>query len=300
MSNLASVQSKDFSSAEVQLIRETIAPNATPIEFDLFLYRCKHMGLDPLKPGQIFFIKYGNSAGSIVIGREGFRVRAAKTGKHTGTKLGTLRNNDGKCVGAWCEVYRSDWQHPARAEVSLSEYNTGKSQWAKMPETMIQKVAEAAALRMAFPDELGGIYIREEMEQGEGLPPKIEAPRDVSPRVPPQSKPLDNYSPDIHKMVTSPEKHVITFGIKYLGLTIAEAVDRDGVPEFENWLGILETNAKKNGYDRPPSDHQMVIDKYHMWIKQEEKVEAMIEADRMGLKGTQFKSHTDNEWRNGR
>jgi hypothetical protein len=33
-----------------------------------------------------------------------------------------------------------------------------------MPETMIKKVAEAAALRMAFPNELGGTYINEEEE----------------------------------------------------------------------------------------------------------------------------------------
>ena len=47
----------------------------------------------------------------------------------------------------------------------MHEYNTGKAMWAKMPETMIKKVAEAAALRMAFPDELGGLYAQEEMDQ---------------------------------------------------------------------------------------------------------------------------------------
>jgi len=49
--------------------------------------------------------------------------------------------------------------------VALSEYHTGKNPWTRMPETMIKKVAEASALRMAFPDELGGVYSQEEMNQ---------------------------------------------------------------------------------------------------------------------------------------
>jgi len=36
-----------------------------------------------------------------------------------------------------------------------------------MPETMIKKVAEAAALRMAFPEDLSGIYSHEEMHRAD-------------------------------------------------------------------------------------------------------------------------------------
>ena len=43
-----------------------------------------------------------------------------------------------------------------------------------MPETMIQKVAEVHALRMAFPDELGGLYSDGEMDQA-------SSPRVVEP-----------------------------------------------------------------------------------------------------------------------
>lgn len=165
MSNLVSVN--EFTRDQLDLIKSTVAKGASDDEMQLFLYRCKHMGLDPLKPGQIHFVKYGSNPGTVIVGIEGFRSRAAKTGKHTGTKRGVLRDEKGKAVGAWCEVYRSDWAHCAREEVSLLEYNTGKAQWLKMPETMIKKVAEAAALRMAFPDELGGIYTSEEMDQAE-------------------------------------------------------------------------------------------------------------------------------------
>lgn len=156
---------QEFSAEQLELIKSTVAKGATNDELKLFLYRCKNMGLDPLKPGMVHFVKYGTSPGTMIVGIEGFRSRAERTGKRAGTNRGVIRDENGRCIGAWCEVYRKDWDHPAREEVSLAEYNTGKSQWAKMPETMIKKVAEAAALRMAFPDELGGVYTHEEMSQ---------------------------------------------------------------------------------------------------------------------------------------
>jgi phage recombination protein Bet len=155
----------DFTPEQMHLITSTIAKGATPDELKLFLYRCQHLGLDPLKPGQIYFIKYGSSPGTIVVGIEGFRARAASTGKIAGIKRGALKDDSGQLVGAFAEVYRSDWKECAREEVPLSEYNTGKGNWARMPETMIKKVAEAAALRMAFPDDLGGLYESAEMDQ---------------------------------------------------------------------------------------------------------------------------------------
>lgn len=51
------------------------------------------------------------------------------------------------------------------ATVYFSEYTTGKNLWVKKPLTMIAKVAEVHALRMAFPDELAQHYIEEEFEQ---------------------------------------------------------------------------------------------------------------------------------------
>lgn len=161
---------------QLELVKATIAKGATDDEFKLFIHRCETMGLDPLKSGQIHFVKYGNSPGTIVVGIDGFRTKAANTGKHKGTKRGVIRSKDGVCIGAWCEVYRSDWTECAREEVSLNEYNTGKAMWSKMPETMIKKVAEVAALRMAFPDELGGLYSDDEMSQAEHPTTPVHTP----------------------------------------------------------------------------------------------------------------------------
>ena len=71
-----------FSETDLQLIKDTVAKNATDAELKLFLYRAKVLGLNPLKPGQLYFVKFGNNAGTIVVGLDGFRSLAAKTGKH--------------------------------------------------------------------------------------------------------------------------------------------------------------------------------------------------------------------------
>ena len=46
----------------------------------------------------------------------------------------------------------------------LEEFNKEQNAWKKMKAFMIMKVAIAQAHRLAFPEELGGIYIAEELE----------------------------------------------------------------------------------------------------------------------------------------
>lgn len=229
MSNaVATIQTAlpQFTPDQLKLITDTVAKGATPDELKLFLYRCQNLGLDPLKPGQIYFIKYGSSPGTIVVGIEGFRARAGKTGKLSGIKRGAIRDDKGNLVGAYAEVYRSDWKEPAREEVPLSEYNTGKGNWAKMPETMIKKVAEAAALRMAFPDDLGGVYTQEEMEQAAPKEGQI-TPSSMQPEA------GDGF----------PEtRYLIPFG-QYKNRSLEEV----GPEKLASYINFLEGKAQKDG-----------------------------------------------------
>jgi phage recombination protein Bet len=157
-----------FTESQLDLVKRTVAKNATNDELELFFYRCKELGLNPLMPGQVYFLKFGTAPGTIVVGIDGFRARAQRSGKLSGIKRGVIRNEQGVCTGGWADVYRKDWDHPAHIEVSLAEYNDPRRQtWKQMPESMIQKVAEVAAIRMAFPEELGGIYSQEEMDQAD-------------------------------------------------------------------------------------------------------------------------------------
>lgn len=61
------------------------------------------------------------------------------------------------------------------AKVYFAEYRSKKPIWESKPRTMIAKVAEAHALRMAFPEELSQEYVSEEFDQKEK--PATEAPK---------------------------------------------------------------------------------------------------------------------------
>jgi hypothetical protein len=49
--------------------------------------------------------------------------------------------------------------------VFFDEYTTGKNLWTSKPRTMIAKVAEMHALRMACPEEMSQVYVEEELEK---------------------------------------------------------------------------------------------------------------------------------------
>jgi len=70
--------------------------------------------------------------------------------------------------------------HPIEVEVYASEYSTGKNLWRDKPRTMIQKVAEAHALRRAF--SISGLYSPEEIDTGDRPEPRYVS--EVPPATP--------------------------------------------------------------------------------------------------------------------
>jgi hypothetical protein len=87
---------------------------------------------------------------------------------------------DGDDLVGWCRVYRKDMSHPFEVEVYASEYSTGKNLWRDKPRTMIQKVAEAHALRRAF--SISGLYSPEEIDTGDR--PELRYVSEVPPATP--------------------------------------------------------------------------------------------------------------------
>lgn len=51
------------------------------------------------------------------------------------------------------------------SKVYFDEYTTGRGTWTSKPRTMIAKVAEMHALRMACPEQMSQVYVEEEMEK---------------------------------------------------------------------------------------------------------------------------------------
>ncbi len=259
------IQTQEFTREQIELVKQTVAKGATDNELKLFLHNCKRLGLDPFAK-QVHFIKYGNSPGSIVVGLDGFRLVAERTGKHSGTKRGAIRDSAGVLVGAWCEVYRSDWEHPAREEVPFAEYNNPRNpSWQRMPETMIKKVAECAALRMAFPAELSGVYGHEEMDQAD-KPEKVDAFANPDARKPLQvvskTEPVDKPQPDpkpqteAKQTTQTPRQsgYLISFG-RYTGKYTADIADDELGQYYHQLTGAIKKSGKA-----PDANQQSLID----------------------------------------
>lgn len=155
----------------MKLIRNQVAPSATPQEFELFIYQCKHHQLDPLTK-QIYFMKNKGRVTTIT-SIDGYRSIAHRTGKYAGKDpVKWTYDEKGKLVCADVTVYKFVEGHKcAFTEFAFyDEYKSGTPTWQKMPKVMLAKVAEAKALRSAFPSELGSLYTQDEMDQAGAAP----------------------------------------------------------------------------------------------------------------------------------
>lgn len=142
-----------------------------------FMMWCSHNKLDPFN-NEAYLVKFGNQAAQQLVGKGAFMRRAEEDKNYEGFKAGVILLRDGQIVeqegsfklpkdtliGGWCEVYVKDKKYPVKAMVSLEEYNKGQSTWKSMPLTMIRKVAIVQALREAFPTQLSGLYVEDEMQ----------------------------------------------------------------------------------------------------------------------------------------
>jgi phage recombination protein Bet len=163
-----------FKQEQIELIKKQIAPNANDNELKLFLYQAQRTGLDPLTR-QIYCIHRGGKM-TIQTSIDGFRVIAERSGEYAGQDEPIYTEENGKLISCKITVYkfRGDVRYPASVGVAyFSEYVQQTPIWTKMPRVMLAKVAEALALRKAFPQDLSGLYTSDEM---------ADAPvKDVSP-----------------------------------------------------------------------------------------------------------------------
>lgn len=166
---------------ELDTVRDLIAKDCTDEEMALFAKVCRKSGLDPFSR-QIYAIKRNSKSGpkmNIQTGIDGFRVIAERSGMYLG-QLGPFWCDDD---GLWREVWlgkgapaaakvgilRAGWSEPLWAVARTKSYiQSSNPLWTSMPEVMIAKVAEALAIRKAFPNDTSGIYTDEEMDQAEG------------------------------------------------------------------------------------------------------------------------------------
>lgn len=171
------------------LIKRTVAKDATDDELALFLHQADRMGLDVLSK-QLVFQKFNSKDGpkvSFITTVDAYRIIAERSGTYAGNDEpvfsgGTADKPEKATATVWKIV--AGMRVAFTASVYWSEYcppSPRDHMWQKMPHVMLGKCAEAAALRKAFPNDLAGAYIREEMDQAGGdvidVTPKAPMPR---------------------------------------------------------------------------------------------------------------------------
>lgn len=178
----------EYNDEQIDLIKKLIAPKATHSELQLFLYQCNRTGLDALSR-QIYAIhrnvKENNtwvSKMTIQTSIDGFRVIAERSGDYGGQDEPKYEyDKDGKLLKATVVVYRFRGQNRYSASVGVAYWNEyvpsapSDMMWRKMPHIMLAKVAEALALRKAYPQDLSELYTEEEMQQADSITEEGEA-----------------------------------------------------------------------------------------------------------------------------
>jgi hypothetical protein len=111
---------------------------------------------------------------------DGFRIVAARQATYEGQTAPQWCDKNGKWSEVWAAdappvaarigVYVRGYREPMWGIARFNEYKpegSGGFMWLRMASHMIAKVAEALAIRKAYPDQLSGVYTDDEMQQAD-------------------------------------------------------------------------------------------------------------------------------------
>lgn len=147
-----------------------------------YMMTCRQRRLNPWV-GDCYLLGYDTKNGpkfSIVVAVQALFKRAEISDQFDGIESGVVvitkddevieRQGDlvfrgEQLVGGWAAVYRKDRAKPFYQRLALSTYRKDTPQWQSDGPGMITKCCESGALRQAFPSDIGGLYLEQELHE---------------------------------------------------------------------------------------------------------------------------------------
>lgn len=158
----------------------------TPEQALRFVMLCKARGLNPWE-GDAYLVGYDTQDGpefNLITAHQAFLKRAEVHPEYDGMESGVILRRgqtiveeegdfflpDDILVGGWARVHFKNRSKPMFKRLKLATFDKGFSRWKSDPAGMIVKCAEADALRSAFPNTLGGMYLESELGDPSAAP----------------------------------------------------------------------------------------------------------------------------------
>jgi phage recombination protein Bet len=156
-----------------------------------FCMLCQSRGLNPWI-GDAYIVGYDTKDGpefSLITAVQALIKRAEVHPRYNGMEYGVIVQRGDEVIdvegeftmpndtilGGWCRVYQKGIEHHSVARVNLRNYMKPFGVWLTNPFRMIAKVAQAQALRHAFPNSLGGMYLEDIIEDAESAVSQVQA-----------------------------------------------------------------------------------------------------------------------------
>jgi phage recombination protein Bet len=238
------VSRRGISEAAWRTLKNSLYPGAANDSILMVIDYCKARKLDPMKkpchivPMNVKDAKTGEYGWRDVVmpGVYELRTTAMRTGLYLGhstPEYGVEIEFKGLKVPEWCQQTFYRWHAESKTRIEftvrtlfaeccgLTNQGQPNKRWNAAPVQMMTKCNEAAGLREAFPDEVGGEHAAEESDYS----PAIESPAQGKP----ETKEPQAIAQDKPPAAGSVEALAPTVG--QLRATVRARLDKSGVPE---------------------------------------------------------------------
>lgn len=151
-----------------------LAIDASPRDLAVFLHIVQRTHLDPFA-GQVRMF-WTDDRWTIQAGIDGLRLVGRRAADESGETIEVDAPLWGHPDDGWVTAWKSEWGNPVAASVTIrrgaaavtavalfDEYAAGGTAWTRRPAGQLAKCAEALAWRMAFPQDLSGVYTDDEL-----------------------------------------------------------------------------------------------------------------------------------------